>query len=242
MMKNQKGFALVILLAFLPVLISAFFLVFTFNGFVEKDLKLKHICRSEGIAGQTKVAPLLSQLLRLNPPALLLKAQFEKAQLELQVAIASENPVAIAKAVARLERILQKRKELDSKQKQIINQSNLLLGNFHAQTKTMIFRELHQGSKAFTLNQTTLQGKAPRLAVEAESFDLAPTYRTVENFSAAQSLSHEWQYQMILMKPLDRFLDGKFKFKKGCAVSLAPDGPGWNPQIVLGAHSLKSVW
>lgn len=241
--RNQKGFALAICLALLPCLIAGMLLAFSLFGLVQNDLALKYQCRSEGLIGQKQVQPLLTGLLALNPLAEILKAAYLETVAELAAATAAANPVGIAKATAQLNQIMAKRQTLDKQQKQLINQSNLLLKTNHFKTAVLLYKKGAQISNILMkVNLVSLNGKAPRLAVHPDSTDIAPTYSPVEDFETKQSLAHEWQYRASVRAPFSNFISGNFLFKKACAVTLTKEDSRWIPKITKGKFSLKSVW
>lgn len=241
--KNQKGSALAIILAILPVFIAGALLCFSLLGLVQNDLAMKYECRTEGQKGQKRVSPLLSTLLALNPVAIALKAELAKAIAELATAVASENPVAIAKATARYTKVLEKRDKLDRRQKQLVKQSNLFLQQTHTFTALSLRRTGAIASNILLKTELgSVRGKAPKLAVRPDSPDIAPTYSLIDDFENKQALAHEWQYRIQVRPPFSNFLKGEFIFKKACAVSLAKENSSWHPKIIVGKFSLKSVW
>ncbi|MEK2646709.1 hypothetical protein [Bdellovibrio sp. BCCA] len=241
--QNQKGSALAIILAVLPVFIAGALLCFSLLGILQNDLGLKYQCRVEGQNGQKRVAPLLSSLLALNPVAVAVKAELAEAILELEAAIASENPVAIAKATKHYTQVLEKRDKLDHRQKQLIKQSDLLLQQSHTFTSMNLRRTGGSASNILLkVDLDSVRGKAPKLAVRPDSPDIAPTYSPVDDFENKQALAHEWQYRVQVRPPFSNFLKGEFSFKKACAVSLAKENSSWLPKIIVGKYSLKSVW
>lgn len=242
-LKNNHGFALAFLLAILPVFIAGLVFCFSSFGFVQNDLAMKYQCRVEGRNGQKEVAPLLTGLLALNPLAVRLRAEWIQALYELWIALASENPGAIAAATKKCLVIKEKRGQLDQKQKQLIRQSNLLLQKSHLITKQKLFTTAAHLSNIFLkFDLVSLRGKAPRLAVRPDSADVAPTYGPVADFNNEQALAHEWQYQVSVRSPYSQFLPGIYSFKKACAVTLEKERISWVPKIIRGRFLLKSLW
>lgn len=240
MIKNQKGSALAIILALLPVFLAGCILCFSLLGLIQNDLAMKFQCRSEGQKGQQKVSPLLKSLLALNPHALALKAELIAATAEVA---AAWDPISSARALAHLKKVRQKRLELDRKQKQLIKQSNLLLLQTHSSTSRGLRRTGSTASNILLKTElNSVRGKAPKLAVRPDSSDIAPTYSLVDDFENKQALAHEWQYRVQVRPPFSNFLKGEFTFKKACAVSLAKENSSWHPKIIVGKFSLKSVW
>lgn len=231
---NQKGFALAITMALLPVLLGLFLLLFAILGVNQFNLSTQQACREGGLRGQQNVSPLLQQLLALNPRAINLKIAEYQAQLRLASAISLGNPPAIAAARTHLSAVQLQRKTLDLKQKQIIQQSNLLLVAAHNKTAASLRLALSQGLPTFNylkIDSRQYVNSAPKLAVRPESSDMAPVYRTVENFDTQQALVHSWQYQLRVRSPFQNFLMADLKWSPSCAVTLKQDGFSWIPKI-----------
>lgn len=239
---DKKGFALILMLALLPLLTAGLLMIFAMMGFMQTDLALKHACRSGGLQGQRTIKPLLGSLLALNPLAQTLRLQKIKAQQEL---ILATNPPALLAATAKLGRIQQKQKELDMRQKQLIRQSNMLLDRSHSGTRRQILKEAQQSSSRLFFLETKRHlefSLAPKLAVRPDSSDLAPTYSPVDDFESEQALAHRWQYKIALRPPFRNLLPAVFHFDKACAVTLTKESSEWKVKITKGRFSLKSVW
>lgn len=244
-LKSNQGFAAILIVSLLPCLLAGLFLVTVLMSFLQIDLELKHRCRTGGLSGQTAVRPYLTALLALNPLATTLKAQENILLAKLAAAIASGNPPAIAALKVQLAKIRQKRQELDIRQKQLIQQSNVSLARHHSTTHYQIRHRSAEIQNRFfflNLNLRALPENAPRLAVRPDSSDIAPSYSPEENFETRQALAHRWQYRLTPRGPLAHFLSGSFQFEKACAVTLTKEARGWNTLITKGKYSLKSVW
>lgn len=240
MLNNQKGFALTVTLALLPVILAGFFIAGATIGFIQQDLGLKHACRSGGIAGQKQVSAILTRLLDLNPKARSLKNKYDSLQRQLAL---TPDPRHKAALMIRIGMVQAQRMALDLQQKTLLAQGHSELRLAHLKTQKNIARTFQTLSSSFLeIRHSRLFGKAPRLAVRPDFSDIAPTYSPVPAFSVAQALAHEWQYQVSLAKPYSYFLPGRFQFQKACAVTLKKEGQKWIPQITKAKFSLKSVW
>ncbi|MNL05549.1 hypothetical protein D3C87_1261550 [compost metagenome] len=231
---NQKGFALAITMALLPFLLGLFLLLFAILGVNQFNLSTQQACREGGLRGQQHVAPLLQQLLSLNPRALKLKLAELQAQAKLAAALSTGNLPAAAAARTEIASIQLQRKVLDFKQKSLIQQSNLFLLSAHQRTASSLRVARTQGLPTF--NYLKIESRqhltsAPKLAVRPESSDIAPTYRTLENFDSEQALAHSWQYQLRVRSPFQNFLMADLKWTPSCAVTLKQDGFSWIPKI-----------
>jgi hypothetical protein len=228
---NQKGFALAITMALLPVLVGLFLLLFAVLGVNQFNLSTQQACREGGLRGQQQVAPLLKQLLDLNPRA----SQLKLAEIQARIRLAAATlPPLVAAARAHLAYIQMQRKILDLRQRQLVQQSNLLLLKAHLQTKGALRTALTKGLPTFNylkINSHQYFTSAPQLAVRPESSDIAPAYRTLENFDDRQALAHSWQYQLSVRSPFQNFLMADLKWTPSCAVTLKQEGLSWIPKI-----------
>jgi hypothetical protein len=228
---NQKGFALAITMALLPVLVGLFLLLFAVLGVNQFNLSTQQACREGGLRGQQQVAPLLKQLLDLNPRA----SQLKLAEIQARIRLAAATlPPLVAAARAHLAYIQMQRKILDLRQRQLVQQSNLLLLKAHLQTKGALRTALTKGLPTFNylkINSLQYFTSAPQLAVRPESSDIAPAYRTLENFDDHQALAHSWQYQLSVRSPFQNFLMADLKWTPSCAVTLKQEGLSWIPKI-----------
>lgn len=242
-LKNEKGFALALIMALLPVFVAGLVVMFSTVNVTQIDLAAKHVCRKEGLSAQKRVAPLLTTLLSLNPLARSLKIQLLAAEAARALAVAQQNWVAAAKLSRKINEIKQKRKELDIRQKQIIQQSNLILGLNHSTTSLRIRQNLHAKSNMLmSLQLLSLNGQAPKLAVRPDDSDVAPAYSPKDDFAQEQALAHEWQYRLSVRRPFSYFVSNEFDFKKSCAVTLVKENSQWEPTVNKGKSSWKSAW
>nr|BFD60792.1 hypothetical protein CKG001_28990 [Bdellovibrio sp. CKG001]BFD68399.1 hypothetical protein HAGR004_34210 [Bdellovibrio sp. HAGR004] len=244
-LKSNHGFAAILIVSLLPCLLAGFFLITVLMSFLQIDLELKHRCRTGGLSGQAAVRPHLTTLLALNPLATTLKMQETVLLTKLATATAAGNLPLIAALKVKLAAVKQRQQELDIRQKQLIQQSNISLARHHSSTGYQIRqRSMEIQNRFFFLNLSlrALPESPPRLAVRPDSPDIAPTYSPEENFETRQALAHRWQYQLTPRGPLSYFLSGSFQFEKACAVTLTREVRGWSTLITKGKYSLKSVW
>lgn len=231
---NQQGFALAISMALLPVVIGAFLLLFAVLGVNQFNLRTQQVCREGGLRGQQQVAPLLEKLLGLNNKARNLKRAEIQAQRQLQLALASKVPPAIAAARAYLAAVQLQRRVLDIQQKQILVQSNLILLKAHRATSRDLLAALLNGISAFNFLKVKTQKSfslPPTLAVSPEYPDVAPPYRTQAQFEDKQALAHSWHYQLTVRSSFQNFLMGDLRWNPSCAVTLKQEGQTWITKI-----------
>lgn len=240
---NNKGFALAVTMALLPALVGLGLFLFASLGIMQFNLKSQQICRMGGLQGQRRVAPLLKELLGLNPKAIKLKTDETLAQARLAAAIFGGNPAAITAATARLEKIQAERRKLDSRQKTLIKESNRALYQQHRRTRGQVQRSLREGLSSFSYLKIESQlnsSSAPELAVRPDYSDVAPTYSTLEDFEEKQALAHSWQYRLRVRNSFQDFLDGDIRWSPSCSVTLKKEGMSWIPKIRKVKSSSKS--
>ncbi|HWU43775.1 MAG TPA: hypothetical protein VN132_10065 [Bdellovibrio sp.] len=226
LLANNKGFAVVMITALLPVLVGAVLVAWAIVAFIQIDLKMKFICRREGLHGQEQVAPLLTTLLAMNPAAYILRAELIEARIQ-----AAAFPATIPHLL-RVETLV---RNFEAKQQELIRQSNLLLLRSHLSIELQLSQERHYITRAiplFTGDLTVHYTQAPRLAVRPDSPAHPPAYIPVDNFTEAQALVQRWQYRLRVIKILQPFLQGDFTFEKACAVTLKQEDSIWVPQVL----------
>jgi hypothetical protein len=90
-LKDQKGFATVLLLTFLPVLLAGLFFLLFSQYYLKNWMQSLYICRTELLSAQEMTAKYLKRLMDLNPMAKSLRLALQMAQIQLAAAIAIEN-------------------------------------------------------------------------------------------------------------------------------------------------------
>lgn len=242
---NRKGFALAIILGLLPVLLGGFFAASVSIAIIQTDLRFKHICRSDGIRTQEKVSHHLHRLMSLNPRAAQLRLQLQSARLALATAMAAQNPVAAAKILKQIAHLTKKQASLDVRQKQLISESNRELILSYRRVRDRLNANGLQSLKNFpglSLHFKNRPGHPPRLAVEPDSPDVAPLYRTPDRFEERQALAHRWHFQLSIRPPLSGYIGTQFRFEKSCSVSLSQKGMIWVTKIIKDKSLSKSAW
>jgi hypothetical protein len=238
-LKNKKGFAMILILALLPVLVGGMLAVLFVINFIQLNAHHQYLCRSNHLKTQGQVIPLLESLLKLNPLSRKLRIELLAAEAHL-AAVTASAPLLIPAAEARLLKVQMQRAALDQQQKQLINMSNRWLYIGHAQTQMQLRSEIQKDLrllKPFIQSSFTMDNSsAPKLAVHPDFPDTAPTYSPDENIADTQALAHRWHYNLEIAGFLQSFLQGKQQYNKECAVTVAQQGSKWVAQI----HKVKS--
>lgn len=242
-MKNQSGFATMILLATMPFLIGAGLLLFSLAGIIQMNTHLNSDCRKEQIRTQSEVRDLLTRLLALNARAYALRTEFIAAQIAVVAAVASPPPV-LAAAKARLEAVRFRRQVLDFTQKGLIAAANVLLAKSTVRTHYQLEKNMRSSGARLLLDwqMGSLPPRPTTLSVEPEFPDVAPPYRTKERFTDRQALEQKWHYEIHVVPPLNRFLRGSARFEKICSTTLQKENQEWIVVTKEDKSSSKPSW
>ncbi len=232
--KNQKGFATILLMSLLPVLLTLICFSWFFLSIRQVKSESAHICRATLLNGQKKAAAPLRILLALNKKAVSLEIQLQKANLRLKLAIASQNAVAFAAATAAILRIKAQQKSLSYQQKSLISWANKELLQTSLEAKIKVQQKLSKQSyllkNLLSLLNIQVKSFSTKLAVEAiNPMSLAPSYRPKSDFERQQSLRVHWKYKLQTNqnKWASAFLKIDKNFKDSCVASLKARGNGW---------------
>ncbi|QLY24977.1 hypothetical protein [Bdellovibrio sp. KM01] len=231
-LSDQKGFALALMVALLPVVLAVGLASYAVMTFLQIEQRFLYTCRAGGIEGQEIAGKQIEALLKLNPKASKL-IQKEKQALE-KIAATTGTP-AQAAAIIEHEAILAQQGILKLRQQQVIIQGNFALQMAQQNTvrKLGLLNADITGYKSLFESIARIEPKAaPRLAVSPEGADIAPIYRTDSDIEQRQALVHEWQYQLRVQRYLQSFISGEYKFKKFCAVTVTEKGSSWTPKII----------
>jgi hypothetical protein len=240
--KNQKGFALIILISLLPLIMAGGLLVFCGFSFIKTDLGTLNLCRALQLEVQNKAAQKLESLLKLNPRALKLRLAQIRAEKTLALAVKSGNPAALAAAEAHLLTIRMQRQVLDLKQRSLITSANtsLKLGGLDLQRR--LSQEWYTQSRGVTSwLQGKLQlgsGKIPALAVQPDFVEVAPLYEPAPQFEEAQAWHQEWQLEFRTISWADKFFNFHERFQRSCSTSLYSENSAWSARL----KKAKSWW
>lgn len=240
----QEGFATVMLLSLLPLLLAGGFALFCAFGFLKSDLATLNICRAKQMEVQNKVGRNLAKLLALNPRALKLRLAEARAEKALAAAMESGNPAAIAAAEAYLLSVQMRRQALDLRQRSLIATANSWLVNGSQNLQ----RELRQewwrhNSNLSSWLQNSLQLKppmVPTLAVKPDLPEVAPLYELQPDFAEAQAWLQSWSFRLQTTAWAAKFLKFNGGFERSCTTSLYPEGETWIARMKKDKSLLKA--
>ena len=241
-MKNQRGFAALHFISFLPLMLAVGFCLYFFLSFSDSHIEMSQTCLREQIKIQESVKKSLRALFKLNPRALRLKAQYKIAFAKHVAAIASMNGAAIAATQAHLQKISTQRQLLDLQQKVIINMENAKISSDQQILKKHLSQIGERRSKdfqSFMINKIQhLQFKPRRLAIVASDKDLAPTYSLSPNSIEDQALEFTWDLNTVSQNVMAVFFSSNSRYPQNCSTTINFKEEKW-PTI---KHEVRSLW
>jgi hypothetical protein len=225
-MKNQKGFALVLMISLLPVVMAGAACLFVFVGLLEDRIVPKNACRRHLLMGLEQISTPLRTLMNLNPQAVQLRVQMKAALSALAAATAAGNPPAMARALRWVQKVRQQQRLLDRQQKILLRSAETLLRLAHDRAGAA----LRQKPIGF-LKTENLRPSAVRVAVRPDVPTTAPVYVFEDDFETRQTLAYEWQSRFVLRGPLANFLTASGRFPDVCAATLTKETWPWQARL-----------
>jgi len=234
-MKSPEGFATLLLLSLLPVILAGGLLVFSAFSIFKTDLGTLNLCRARQLEIQNKVAKKLERLLKLNPQALKLRLAEARAQKALALASKSANAAAIAAAEAFLLKVQLQRRALGLKQEALISSANEDLASEGKELPRRLRQEWDFHSRAVKpwFEGTLHLGprRIPSLAVAADLKDAAPVYQPVPGFEEAQAWSQTWEWDVRTASWARTFLKFQGRFERSCSTSIYSESTAWSAKL-----------
>ncbi len=242
-MKSQNGFAIILLISILPLVLAGGLTLFFAFGFLKSDLSTLNVCRAKQLEIQNKAGKNLSNLIKLNPKALRLRLAQVRAERALVAAMESGLPPAIAAAEAALLKVQMQRQTLDFKQKALIQTANSWLSWGGVDLQKELTREwsLHNAPLKSWV-QVSLQltkAKVPKLSVQADLPEVAPAYKFMPQFEEAQTWDQAWRLEFKTISWAQKFLNFSGRFQRSCMTSLYPDS---DPDSEPNSASISDQW
>lgn len=230
-MKSSEGFATVLLLSLLPLILAAGLALFCTFGFLKSDLAVLNVCRAKALEVQSKAGRNLTKLLKLNSRALSLRAEEARAEKALASAVESGNPGAIAAAEAYLLSVKMRRQDLHIRQRALIDTADAWLATSGAELPRELQREWlqhHRGLSSWLESRfQTGRTNLAKLAVMPDLPEVAPVYLLRPDFTEAQAWKQNWSFRLATTGWARRFLNFNGGFERSCTVSLYADGEEW---------------
>lgn len=228
-LRNEEGFALVLFLGLLPIIISAMLILLFSQYLVKNWMESMHICRTELLATQKRTSLPLRSLMALNPQVKLLRIAMIQAQAELAAALASQNYGWAANVQKRILQIQKQQRLIAMTQKTLIATADALMIAGPMQTlQKLISQDLRNRSRLPDFFKFRIQQITPnhqRLAVRPDSSDSPPVYELKENFRRQQALNISWisVFSTTERGPL-KWITNTHKKKDSCEASLEAEG------------------
>lgn len=241
-MKTPKGFASILLLSMVPLVLAGGLLVFTAFSFLKTDLGTLNLCRALQLEVQNKAGKNLDKLLKLNPQALKLRLAQRRAEKSIYMAVQSGNPAAIAAAEAFFLKVQMQRQALHLRQRTLIETTNVSLKMGGATLQRRLLQEWNfhsQPVSSWLQGRLQLAGaKIPELSVKPDFFEVAPMYEPVLQFEEAQAWTQNWHLELKTLSWAEKFLKFHGRFQRSCTTSLYSENATWIAKL----KKAKSLW
>jgi len=218
---NQKGFALISSIAFLPFLIAVI-VVFSYIGkHLLTQSQALHQCRQQLINTQSKIGVQLEKLLALNSKAQRLRKQRKSARSALVLSFVS-SPQLILITKAALKVIAIKQIQLRYQQQKIINKMRSIWARGE--------RNLRRSLKSIGAKNISFNRPKPAI-VPVPPTSLSPSYRILPGLTYLQKQKASWEISPPYQKSL--FLSKGFKWSSSCAASIYRVKKKWRSRLVV---------
>ncbi len=236
--KNEKGFVFVFLMILLPIgatLIIGLTITARLSYFYYEKQKT---CLEIETKIQTLLIKKMKALLNLNPQAKQLRAEAQKAKIQLASALLSGKPLLIAKAKAHLLAVNTKITLFILKQNSIIQsahiQSQKHLNEIKSRFKENQKRETHLFSFLYLIDSISIKHSPIAFSLVKTDFFIPPIYRAPFNIDIKQKHLIQWNYLVSSFpkSPIQQWLPFKFKYKAQCSATLTKRGSQWKTKIL----------
>lgn len=241
-MNSIKGFATILMLSLLPVLLAGGLLVTTLFSFLKADLSVLNVCRALQLEVQSKAARNLEKLLKLNPRALKLRISQRKVEKALTLAMKSGNPAALAAAEAFLLKVQMQRQALDLRQRSLIEAANRALSLGGSELPRHMLQEwkdhMHPLHSWIHSRLQLTDSQVPLLPVRPDFVEIAPLYELQSPFEDLQTWNQHWVLEFNTDSWAKRFLKFHGRFQRSCSTSLYAEDALWVAKL----KKVKSLW
>lgn len=224
-MRNEKGFALIAFLGFLPLLLTGVLCLYVFIGLLEDRTAAQQTCRRNLLSGLEKAGVSIKALMDLNPVAASLSAANSVATASLAAAVATGNPAGVAAATTRLKMVIEKQKALEAQQKLLYGAAKARL----AQTQLATFSGIQKQPLGF-LKILVLPPQKISPALHPTGSGLAPVYALDQPFEKKQAVAQKWHLRLNFDR-LNEFFKNRSEWKEICAATLRPEGGKWRAHL-----------
>lgn len=238
-LKSAKGFALTLLLALLPLLLTALLGAAALTPLLSKLTLAEDQCRKGTLNAQSVLLTSLSRLLKLS------EVNEKLYQLEMKavklVKSSALNPAALKAALALLNSIRKSQQALNLAQSTLIATGEMRAGALMARTALQLSRSQRYLGQSYLAS--AFLSSATKLHVDKIRKGSSDIYQVSANFEKAQEVSGEWD-----MNPMPHFESWTTKFIPPmdrihirCTAGVQRKGAqSWEPVVIEVRRSLKS--
>lgn len=217
----SSGFALVGVIALVPLLVALVVAAAGFYMMTKKKLTAQALCIRAATLLQQKLGQDLADLLRLNPQARRLEQRRIAAERSLKAAVQNANPILIKISLAALLAVKTEQAALRTRQEAIFQKAS--------QRRVATNREFKR--ETIPLGATDLEARRyfhrALAVIPTWPGSIAPEYRLAPSFTSAQQ--HRLQFSVELAPA---FLGRSFQQTTVCSVSLQRKEGKWREKII----------
>ena len=232
---NCAGFATLTFLILITLILAIVFsFAFTAHAQTVKS-DLRNLCLIESILIQKKIIGAEKKLLSFNTLSTYLSTQLTLAYAELALATETENGIAAAIALKKIQYFEAEQLKLDTLQKKIIFETkNTIILEVNS---LLLSLENHLIQFSANWNTYLLTKKKvnlihlPKIAVHPDSYDLAPNYQIDFDHNKTQTVAFNWQYEFRTNNHSQKFIESKNLFSFACGSGLLKIGEKWKIEI-----------
>lgn len=226
--KNENGFAVYFIIGLIPILFAAGIAVCYSQYLSGNWMQAKHSCRIELLKTQKNIAPLLKQLLQLNPRIKKLRIDLTIAKTQRAAAITMQNPIAEAAAELKIATIIKEQSAIYSKQVNLIQTANQQMTNSVYKVRQLLFQQNQDMQdrmpKFFKFKIENIKLENKELAVIPDSPAKPPIYELKYDFINEQTLSVNWKTTFLTTdNRTKKWFQINLKKNDGCGASLEPN-------------------
>ncbi len=231
---DEAGFALVALLAALPLLLVVFVGLSLIALALKNRTTIFAECRWSAYQAQKDMSVLMKQITALNPRARLLRIRRRAAEAELAAAMATLFPPLITAAQAQRGLVIAEQIQLRAEQERLLFSAITLRAKARKNLTSDLGRLEGRLLKIISPSGSLAVKKSPPL-------DLTPDHLPQSSFEQAQALQFHWRADLFSGAPDWLLRAGDFtklKFSGECAATIKGVNKKWEPHLVA-AKSLR---
>jgi hypothetical protein len=207
---------------------------FTFLSFVAQvKTQFRSACLDDSISLQRQIIQAEKELFALNSLSTTLRIS-EKDTRAAAIA-ASETPPVAAKLWEQVEQINQSRQALDKVQKGIIQATDLHIKIEKMRLLLKYNSDAYKMTRQWDQYLLTLIVVRPdgdtKMAVKAETSDLAPNYGLTDHYKREQTVAYKWQLRMATQNNEQHFVQSANTFELFCGTNPNQEDEKWSIEI-----------